>query len=285
MLVILVNGWPYRFQLSVQASITSMTKSALFIKDFAISEIRADRLFMVASTFLQETPISDSYIWSKLMAAESELQHTLRVKFQPTQYFSYAPSQTEIAALNGMPWEQEPGYDYDPEMFTGDRWGFMVTRQKPIISVQLMQFCYPSILQSIFTVPLDWLRIDNKYAQIRLVPTSYAATTLMNGFLLQLVGGGRQVPNILQVNYTAGLQNVASTYPELIDVVKKIAVLKIIEDSFSPQSGSISADGLSQSMSADMSKYEDSIDRIINGSGGGNGGLMTAIHGIRLGVV
>jgi hypothetical protein len=62
-------------------------------------------------------------------------------------------------------------------------------------------------------------------------------------------------------------------------------VLKVIDDGFLPQSGSISADGLSQSLSVDMDKYHDAIGRTLNGGKGSNGGLMTAIHGIRVGVV
>ena len=58
----------------------------------------------------------------------------------------------------------------------------------------------------------------------------------------------------------------------------------IITDAFLPQSGSISADGLSQSLSVDVAKYYESIDLAIDGPKGGHGGLMSAIHGIRLGV-
>ena len=71
---------------------------------------------------------------------------------------------------------------------------------------------------------------------------------------------------------------------DTIQQAMKKAALKVIEDSFLPQSGSISADGLSQSISNDMEKHHDTIDRIING-GKGNGGLMAAIHGIRLQVM
>jgi hypothetical protein len=60
----------------------------------------------------------------------------------------------------------------------------------------------------------------------------------------------------------------------------KQAVIGIIEDSYLPQSGSISADGLSQSMSMDVAKYHDTVDRLLNGDNG-NGGLMARIHGIR----
>jgi hypothetical protein len=58
-----------------------------------------------------------------------------------------------------------------------------------------------------------------------------------------------------------------------------------VEDAFVPQSGSISADGLSQSLSVDVSKYHDAVDAILNGPPNSNGGLMTRIHGIRMGVI
>jgi hypothetical protein len=59
-------------------------------------------------------------------------------------------------------------------------------------------------------------------------------------------------------------------------------VLKVIEDGFLPSSGSISADGLSQSLSMDMEKYRDMISTTLFGPKGSNGGLLTAIHGIKL---
>ncbi|WP_163333495.1 hypothetical protein, partial [Klebsiella aerogenes] len=63
----------------------------------------------------------------------------------------------------------------------------------------------------------------------------------------------------------------------------KTASLKIIEDAFLPSSGSISADGLSQSISFEAEQHADAIQRVLHGPKGSNGGLMTAIHGIRLG--
>ena len=70
-------------------------------------------------------------------------------------------------------------------------------------------------------------------------------------------------------------------YPELLDCIKKKAVLKILGDAFLPQSGSISADGLSESLSVDMDKYHDVVDAILNGRDG-NGGLMAQLHGVRV---
>lgn len=260
--------------------------SALFPdQTAALAKIRRDSLMLAAQNHFAGVDIDDEYIWSKLMAAESEAQRILRVKFQPTAFFPNIPTQDEIDALNGMPWEEDPAYDYDPLMFQDERWGFIVTRNRPLISVKSLKYAYPSASTYAFEVPLDWLKIDKKYGQVRVVPTTIAAATLVGSFMMNLIAGGRSVPQIMNLVYVAGLTDVTTNYPELVDVVKKMAVLKLIEDGFLAQSGSISADGLSQSMSVDMDKYHDSIDRILNGGTGSNGGLMAAIHGIRLGVM
>lgn len=260
--------------------------SALFPNKFtAIAQLRRDNLLVAAESYSVVNELSDDYLWGKLRAAEEELSMVLRVKFQPTQFFPLPPTQAEIDALNGMPWEEDPAYDYDPEMFGADKWGFLATRQRPIVSVQRLRYSYPSAEQTIFDIPLDWLKFDKKYGQIRIVPTSHGSTVLLNTYLLQLLGASRHIPHMLQLTYVAGLTNAIRDYPHLVDAVKKTAVLKIIEDSFLPQSGSISADGLSQSMSVDMSKYSDSINEILYGPKGSNGGLMAAIHGVKLAVM
>jgi hypothetical protein len=285
MLAIVVNGKTYRFRLQVEVANAAPTKSALFIRDFAIDEIRADRLYAVAETLMPGVPISDDYIWSKVVAAEADVKHTLRVPLVPTTFFPVTPTQQQIDALGGMPWAEDPAYDYDPMMFQADRWGFINARNKPIISVTSLRYAYPSQNDFAFDVPAEWIRLDKKYGQVRIVPNTTASIALLGNFMISLIGAGRTIPHIMHLTYVAGLTNAARDYPELLDVIKKLAVLKIIEDGFLPQSGSISADGLSQSMSVDMGKYHDSVDMILNGPKGSNGGLMAAIHGIRLGVV
>lgn len=285
MLAIIVNGKAYRFKLFVEAANAAPAKSSLFVRDFIVDEIRADRLYAVAEGLLPGISISDDYIWAKILAAESEISHTLRVKLCPTTFFPVAPTQTQIDALNGMPWAEDPAYDYDPDMFQGDKWGFIVARNKPLISVQSLRYAYPSQNQFAFDIPLEWIKMDKKYGQVRIVPTSTASIAMLGSFMMQLISAGRTIPHVLQLTYVAGLENAARDYPELLDAVKKSAVLKVIEDGFLPQSGSISADGLSQSMSVDMGKYHESVDSILNGRSGSNGGLMAAIHGVRLGVM
>lgn len=260
--------------------------SALFPNKFtAVAQLRRDSLMLAAQNHFSGVALDSAYLWDKLRAAEAETSRTLRVKFQPTQFFPTTPTQDEITALNGMPWEEDNGYDYDPAMYTGDKWGFFSTHSSPIVSVDKLTFAYPANGGPSFEIPTDWLQVEKKYGHVRIVPITISAAAMLTPFIMQVLGIGRIIPNMVRITYKAGLQNAAANYPDLVDVVKKIAVLKIIEDGFLPQSGSISADGLSQSMSIDMSKYQDTIDVILTGRKGSNGGLRAAIHGISMAVM
>ena len=286
MLVIAVNSKPYRFRLLVEMANAAPTKSALFVRDFIVDEIREDRLYAIVQGLVPGLVVTDDYIWGKIIAAESSISHTLRVKLCPTQFFPLDPTAEQLAAIGDMPWALDPAYDYDPDMFQGDKWGFIVTRQRPIIKVQSLRYVYPSQTPYSYDMPLEWLRFDKRFGQVRIVPSSIAAMALTGAFMMQLIGAGRMIPHVMHLTYVAGLENAARDYPELLDAIKKLAVLKIIEDAFLPSSGSISADGLSQSMSVDVAGYHAAVDGILNGTeSSGNGGLMAAIHGIRLGVM
>ncbi len=285
MLVVSVNGKAYRFRLLVELANSAATKSALFVRDFVVDEIRADRLYAVTQTLLPGVTFSDDYIWGKILAAEADVSRVLRVKLRPTAFFPVDPTSDEITALDGMPWEIDPAYDYDPEMFHGDKWGFLSSRNSPLISVTSLRYAYPSQNTFAFDVPAEWLKLDKKYGQVRIVPNSVTSPALLGAFMMQLLGAGRLIPHVMHLTYVAGLENAARDYPDLLDVVKKMTVLKLIEDGFIPQSGSISADGLSQSMSTDVGKYHDTIDLMLTGRSGSNGGLRAAIHGITAGVL
>ena len=270
-----------RFLATVE-TLFAPTRTSLFIKDIVVNELRADRLVAASAGAMQDVKVSDDYLWAKIRAAESEISHTLRVPLVPTMFFPLAPTQEQIAELDGMAWAVDPAYDYSPDMFHFEKWGYFVTRQRPIISVERLRFAYPSQDTGFFDVPSDWIRVDARYGHIRLVPSSPAIFATMSAFMMTALAGSRSIPFMLQLTYMAGLTDVENTYPELLDCIKKMAVLKVLADAYLPQSGSISADGLSQSISVDMSKYHDSIDHIINGPAGTNGGLMSKIHGVRM---
>lgn len=261
-------------------------RSGLFVKDIAVDRLRADSLMMAASGAFTAVQVSDDYLWDKLRAAESEMAHELRVPLVPTHFFPDTPSDAEIEALNGQPWAIDPGYDYAPGDFAfNDKWGYIKMRNKPLHSVSRVRFSYPGGPTAHYDLPLDWLRMDKKYGQVQFVPSSTAFAAPLNTFVMQAIGQGRTIPLAIQFTYVAGLDNVQQNYPELMDAIMKKTVIKVVEDAFLPQSGSISADGLSQSISNDMDKHRDTVERIINGEKGSNGGLMAAIHGVRFGVM
>lgn len=118
----------------------------------------------------------------------------------------------------------------------------------------------------------------------KFVPTNAPFLSPIGGMVMQQMAGGRSLPFAIEVEYVAGIADAAATYPEMVEAVIKLAMIKVVEDNFMPQSGSISADGLSQSMSVDVSKYHDAFDTIMNGTDGANGGLMSRINGVRMAV-
>lgn len=261
------------------------SSSALFPnRALTIAKMRRDRLTMLAASIMPDVQASDDYLWEKLLAAEASVAHQLRVPLVPTRFFSSDPTQAQVDALGGKPWAIDPPYDYNPSDWYGDKWGYIVTRQKPIQSVIGMKFVYPSPAQTIVDVPADWIRMDRKYGHIQIVPTGTAYQTLLGGLFMSHLSGGKTLPFTVHLDYVAGLANVATEFPDLLDAVQRLAVTKVVEDGFMPQSGSVSADGLSQSLSVDVSKYHDAVDGIINGTGS-NGGIMARIHGIRTTVI
>lgn len=261
--------------------------SALFpSRIIAIAKLRRDRLMLLGNSLLPGITLSDDFLWDKLLAAEAHVEHVLRVPLQTTHFFPRDPTPEQLAALPaGMPWQVDPPYDYDPTAFYGDKWGLLVTRQKPVHSILGMRFNYPSPATTIVDVPDDWIRVDKRYGHVQLVPTGTQYQSMLGGLFLSNLSGGRQLPFTIDLEYRAGLANAATQFPDLIDAVQKMAMVKVVEDGFLPQSGSISADGLSQSLSVDASKYHDAVDTILNGPPGSNGGLVARIHGVRMTVI
>ena len=249
-----------------------------------IGWFRLDALMCAWRNLFPNVVLSDAYLLRMLHAAEAETSKQLRVLLEPTYVFPFTPADSDIAAIPGnLPWIEEPGYDYSPDFFEGDKWGYLVLRQKPLISVDYIRLSYPAPMgQQFYVIPPDWIRPDKRYSVIRLVPFTASFTAPLGAFIMQALGGGATVPSMIQVGYTAGLKDVKTDpqWADLIDVISKKAALKVIEGAYLPQSGSISGDGLSQSMSLDTSKYRELIQETLFGPKGSNGGLFSYIHGI-----
>ena len=255
-------------------------KTSLFSRFTAVNEFKKESLSFLDRSFPIDG-ITDDVIWESMVSAESQAQHDLRVFLEPTVVIPEDAEQSEVDALvaAGTKFVQEPSYDYEPAGWTADAWGFMVTRQMPIIQVDSVKFSYPNADSDFLMIPAGWIRLDKKYGQIRFVPNGSTANLgPLSYFILSQISSGRTIPNMIQVRYVAGVANVKQKYPELVTLVKRMAILKVLKDAFLPQSSSISADGLSQSNSIDLSKWQDSLD-------GDMEKLRENIHGIRMMVV
>lgn len=234
----------------------------IFNRAEALAELRGDRMVALARTYAPGHTFSDDYLWSKLLSAERAVERALRIDLAPREVVPDTASDTEVAALTGAGETviREPGYDYDPELFRGDSWGLIVLRRRPTIRVNSIVFAYPGPGDTIWSVPIDWIRGDKKYGRVNIVPTQSAAVLPLNSYLLSVMGAGRHVPLMMQIRYRCGIEDVEAQHPDLVDLVKQMAVLGVIDGLFMPQSGSVSADGLSQSLSIDTSKLREALD-------------------------
>jgi hypothetical protein len=222
---------------------------------------------------------ADEIIEDALLAAEGDVKRKLRVFLEPT--WLIPPSDLDsVPALDeaGTAYELEPGYDYDPSFFEGEKWGLLVTRQNRIIQVTELKFVYPLPLTTVWSIPMEWLRIDNKYGRINLVPSTAAFSAPLSVYIMNVLGGGRTIPQMLHCKYQAGLKDVRKDWPDIISTLYRMAILRILNDNFVPQSASISADGLSQSRSLDLKSYADSIDTTLER-------IRQELHGVVMGFV
>jgi hypothetical protein len=253
------------------AAIVVADSTSLFRRDLIVSKFRAERLQSVGRYI---GTASDDQIWSMLEAAEADAQRELHVYFRPTAFFPNDPTQAEIDALAGKPWAVDPGYDYTEDMIQPGGWTFLPLRQRPVIALESLTFTHPS-MGKFFTIPLQWVKIDKKYGHIRFLPTNNAFVPTLGGLMVGALGMN-SAPQYLEVRYTAGLKNAVAEYPDLVDLVQRMAVLRMLSGAAIPASSSISADGLSQSNSApDLEKMQAGIDKSLET-------LRQRIHGIPL---
>lgn len=246
----------------------------------AIDGIRSEYLALAKRHHLVGFEPDDDMLWAQIVSAEAYAKSVIRCPFAPTKMLPFESLPGEVDALEqaGVRYEQEPALDYGPEVWNGESWGLLRLNTRPIISVESIKFNYPAPTQSFFTVPNDWIRLDKKAGIIQLVPASAAFAAPLNAFIMAAMGGGRRIPMMVQVRYTAGLQNIESKWPHLLSAVKRQCVLNLVKIAMTPQSGSISADGLSQSMSFDADKTQESIDAALSA-------IRQEIKGLTFGVL
>jgi hypothetical protein len=267
---------------------TTMTSALFPDQAAAITDLRA-WLSMGAGQYINLSAVTDDMLWDKLMAAESEAERSLRVFFSPTEVVPDNAPQAEIDALEAAKtrYVTVSNFDYEPDLFLNDAWGYVQLAHKPIQAIRSVIIAFPTPFLQNYQVPADWLRLDRKYGQLQFVPTSTAAVTPVGAYAVAMWGGSIY-PQALQIRYLCGLTNAngqavtsfAQHWNDLVDVVKRMAISKLMKTGFLPTSSSISADGLSQSNSFDMAAWQDGINESLFGPKGSNGGLFASIHGI-----
>lgn len=245
----------------------------------AVAELRRDRLY-ATQVWMAGVELSDEYLLDKLRGAERMIERELRIFLTPTTMIPSTATQEERDALDdaGIRWEEEPGYDHEPRQMGGEQWGAIDLRHTPVIDVQEIRFAYPDPRSTLFVVPAEWLRLDKKYGRLQLVPTMTAGTIGLSGMVLSALNAGRTVPLAIQARYRAGLADVPRRHPDLLSLIKRAAVLDVLDDQFMAASGSVSADGLSQTLQWDSGKHRDVIDTKL-------GVLRQSLQGILLAVL
>lgn len=255
----------------------------------AVLDMRA-QFALGPAQYINMAALTDSMIWDKLVAAETEAERLLKTFFSTVQVIPDMATDEEIQALEdaNTRYITIAGFDYDPDMFKGERWGLMRLPYRPVQQVNSVVIAFPAPFLQNYTVPGEWIRIDRKNGDLNLVPTTAAATTPVGAFALVAMAGSVTYPQAIQVRYSCGLTNAngkvvtsfAQYWDDLVDVVKRMAIGRFMKDAFLPSSASISADGLSQSNSFNLNSWQDAINEDLFGPKGSNGGLFTSIHGI-----
>lgn len=245
----------------------------------AVADLRRNRLSSVSRTWLGGVELSDEYLLSKLISAEHYVERRLRTFLTPREIVPHVTSQEERDALTdaGNIVEDDPGYDFDVLKFRTDAWGLIELRHRPIIEIHSIKFAYPSQTTPMFDVPKDWMRVDKKYGKIQFVPVYSTFGPNFSGWLMSMFAGGRSIPLAVQVRYRAGLQDATTRWPDLLNIISRLAVLDIINDQFLPTGGSSSVDGLSQTLNWNVNEHKDLIDSRLTT-------MAQGLQGIRLGI-
>ena len=245
-----------------------------------VAAMRRDRLLGPQQTYMAGLQLSDEYLLAKLLAAEAYVERALRTFLTPVEILPSGATQEERDAFDaaGVRWIEEPGYDHERGTQTTDAWAAMSLRHRPVIAVHGIIFAFPNVTDHLLTIPNNWIRLDKKYGRLQLVPVQSAGYFgAASGLILTSMSTGMTLPGALQIRYRAGLQNVSRDYPDLLNLIQKLAILDALDDQFIGSGGSTSVDGLSQSFTFSGDSHRDAIDKKLEV-------LRQSLLGIRLAV-
>jgi hypothetical protein len=150
-------------------------------------------------------------------------------------------------------------------------YAFLQLFKAPVRSVENMRAVYP-LGDTIQSFPNEWIRLEAMHGQIHLVPSGGSLSNVIIGqggdFLPLIYGGLSYMPNLWEVDYTAGFdpENFPREVAEAIAKLACIDILSIASDLIRPigiNSESVSIDGLSQSQSYMAPAFKQRIDRYV----------------------
>jgi hypothetical protein len=217
---------------------------------FDINKIRDVHLFGINLKDSEGNPFPDELLQTYLDSAISWTEKKLNIAI--------------------MPREEEEHHDYFLQDYSN--WGFLKLWKKPVMEVHSLEMYYGD--RPMFTIPKDWLKVDELSGQIQIFPTSGSAGGMIitaNGSLVTPVLSGNvgYAPKLWKVKYKAGMVQPdeaephvyrrAHIHPDLEELVYKrasAAIMTVWGDLIlgaGIANQSISIDGLSQSIGTTQS--------------------------------
>lgn len=243
-----------------------------------VAGLRRDRLAAAAATWAPGVSFSDELLAGKLATAEREIERSLRVFLTPREMVADGTPQAEVDALvaAGHRVEFEPGYDYEPRLFSGSAWGAIETRHRPLIKVHGVEFHYP-VGGTIFEIKPEWMRVDRKYGRVQFVPYGAFQAGQLGGLVSGAIGGGIGMPLMIRLRYRAGLENVARDWPDILSAIRRKAVLGVLDELYLPSSGAVSGDGLMQSFTMKLEEHRTALHKAVERIRQAIGGVEMAV--------
>jgi hypothetical protein len=254
-----------------------MTPAAALFPDLPAAGERLRARLLASSAGGDLATLAPDELEAALMASAADAERALRVFFGAVEILPDDGDQATRDALDeaGTRWAEDPGYDWSPEFFQGERWGFLRLRHRPVSAVVSLRFVFPLPGSTVFQVPADWIRLDKRAGDINLVPGTASFTAPLAAYAMQLMSGGRAIPRMIQARYRAGLANPTADYPELVPLVLQMAMAQLLKGVLLPGTESVSMDGLSQSRTLAMADYDKDIETRLER-------LRQAIHGVTM---
>lgn len=204
------------------------------------AELKEIFLFGLDLTDDADNPFPDSMFEWGIRSAISFLERRLDIRIKKTVFTNER-------------------YDY----YRGDYlyWTIIKLREAPVISVEGVRVTWPSNT-TVIDFPTDWIQLRPDVGHVNIVPTSGTLSQVLftaGGSFLPLVASGRHyVPNILEVDFTAGFED-GEVPQEIRDTVAKLAAfapLNVAGDLIvgaGIASKSVGIDGLSMSVNTTSS--------------------------------